>query len=201
MTKILKITFTLILIFASIIIFGISFYGCAASRMTQYTFDKQLLSDAEDKFNKKNYKEALAIYQILINSPEFSKTYSAKLALYKIGLINIYYDNPDADINSAISAFNLYKTRYPTDPRIGEINSIIKILVALKSFEAQYDETSMKLKKLQTKTALTNVSLDTLLEKINKCSFERDSLSLERSILLKKINDLEQTIIKMEKTK
>jgi hypothetical protein len=44
-------------------------------------------------------------------------------------------------------------------------------------------------------------SLDTLLESIQRCSTERDSLDVEKSALLKRISELEETIVKMEKTR
>ena len=176
-------------------------FGCAASRVTQYTYDKQLLADAEAKFENKRYTEALKIYQELVTSPAYSQSPSAKLALYRIGYINIYYDNAKADPKAALEAFTSYKERYPEDKSIGEINTIAKILVVLKSFQDQYDATTTRMKKLQNKTAIASGSLDTLLETIQRCSSERDSLDLERAVLVKKIVDLEQTIVKMEKTR
>jgi hypothetical protein len=175
--------------------------GCAASRVTHYTNDKRQLTEAEAKFENKRYTEALKIYQELVTSPAYSETPSAKLALYRIGYINIYYDNPKADPKAALEAFTSYKTRYPDDKALGEINTIAKILVVLKSFQDQYDATTTRMKKLQNKTAIASGSLDTLLETIQRCSSERDSLDLERSVLVKKIVDLEQTIVKMEKTR
>ena len=176
-------------------------FGCAASRVTQFTYDKQLLADAEAKFDNKRYPEALKIYQELVTSPAYSQSPSAKLALYRIGYINIYYDNPKADPKTALEAFNSFKVLYPEDKAIGEINTIAKILVVLKSFQDQYDATTARMKKLQNKTAIASGSLDTLLETIQRCSSERDSLDLERAVLVKKIVDLEQTIVKMEKTR
>jgi hypothetical protein len=175
--------------------------GCAASHVVQYTYDKRLLADAEAKFENKHYPEALTIYQELVTSPAYSQTPSAKLALYRIGYINIYYDNPKADPKAALDAFVSFKVRYPEDKHIGEINTIAKILVVLKSFEEQYDATTARMKRLQNKTTIASGSLDTLLGTIQRCSSERDSLDLERTLLVKKIVELEQTIVKMEKTR
>jgi hypothetical protein len=175
--------------------------GCAASRASQYTYDRRLLAEADDHFDKKRYPEALKIYQDLASSPAYSQTASAKQALYKIGYINIYYDNPKADPRAALDAFNSFRARYPDDKLIGEVNTLTKILVVLKGFEDQYDETSARIRRLQTKTAMASGSLDTLLESIQRCSTERDSLDMEKSALLKKISELEQTIVKMEKTR
>jgi hypothetical protein len=183
------------------VIAGVLLCGCAANNVAQYTYDKRLLADAEAKFENKHYPEALKIYQELVTSPAYSQLPTARLALYRIGYINIYYDNPKADPRAALDAFNSYKVRYPEDKYIGEINTIAKILVVLKSFEEQYDATTARMKKLQNKTAIESGSLDTLLETIQRCSTERDSLDLERTLLVKKIVELEQTIVKMEKTR
>lgn len=175
--------------------------GCAANRVAQFTYERRLLSGAEEKFAQKQYAEALRIYQELVTSPSYSQTPSAKQALFRIGYLNIYYDNPKADPKMALEAFNSFRVRYPDDNLIGEVNTFMKILVVLKSFEQQYDETTARMKRLQTKSAATNGSLDSLLESVQRCSTERDSLDIERTALLKRINDLEQTIVKMEKTK
>jgi hypothetical protein len=175
--------------------------GCAANNVAQYTYDKRLLAEADTKFENKRYSEALKIYQELVTSPAYSQSPSAKPALYRIGYINIYYDNPKADPKAALDAFTSYKVRYPDDKLIGEINTLSKILVVLKSFEEQYDETTSRMKKLQNKSAVASGSLDTLLESIQRCSSERDSLDIEKNVLQKKINELEQTIVKMEKSR
>jgi hypothetical protein len=175
--------------------------GCAANRVAQYTYDRRLLAEADARFEQKKYSEALKIYQELVTSPAYSQTPSAKQALFKIGYLNIYYDNPKADPMAALEAFNSYRVRYPDDNLIGEVNTYSKILVVLKSFEEQYDETTARVKRLQYKSAAASGSLDTLLEAIQHCSTERDSLDIEKTALNKKITELEQTIVKMEKTR
>ncbi len=174
---------------------------CTASRVAQYTYDVRLLADADDKFDHKKFAEALKIYQDLVTSPSYSRTASAKQALFKIGYLNIYSDNPKADPKAALAAFNSFRVRYPDDKLVGEVSTFAKMLVVLRSFEDQYDETTARMRHFQYKSAIANGSLDTLLESIQRCSTERDSLDTERSALLKKINELEQTIVKMEKTR
>jgi hypothetical protein len=175
-------------------------FGCAASRATAYTYDRRLLAQAEAKFEKRRYPEALKIYQELVSSPDYSQSPSAKIALYRIGYINIYYDNPNANTNAALDAFNSYKVLYSDDKDIGEVNTFVKMLVVLKSFKDQYDETMALMLKFQNKSKIANGSLDTLLWYIQRCTSERDSLSAERFTFMKKIRELEQTIVKMEKT-
>jgi hypothetical protein len=175
--------------------------GCASSTVSSYTYDRSLLTVADAKFEKKRYAEALKIYQELAYSPDYAQSGSAKQALYRIGYCNIYYDNQKADPKAALDAFNTFKLRYPRDKLIGDVTTWIKILVVLKSFEDQYDEMTSRMRRLQNKSAITTESLDTLFDAFQHCNIERDSLSTERSSLLKKIAELEQTIVKMEKSR
>jgi hypothetical protein len=175
--------------------------GCASNTVASYTYDRSLLTVADAKFDKKRYSEALKIYQELAYSPDYAQSASAKQALFRIGYLNIYFDNPKADPKAALEAFNTYKLRYPRDKLIGEVTTWIKILVVLKSFEDQYDEITSRMKRLQNKSAVTTGSLDTLLDAFQRCVSERDSLDSEKSSFLRKISELEQTIVKMEKSR
>lgn len=175
--------------------------GCAASKVGTYTYDKKLLAEAEEKFDKKHYADALKVYQKLTTSDAFANSAAAKLALYRTGYINMYYDNPKTDPKAALDAFNTFKQQYPDDKLSGEVNTWISILVVLRSYEELYNETFARMKKLQNKTVVTSGSLDTLIESFQRCSAEKDSLDNEKAQLQKKIADLEQTIVKMEKTR
>lgn len=176
------------------------YMGCAAHAV-QYTYDKRLLADAESSFENKNYADALKIYQELASSPTYSRSEAAKTALFRIGYINIFYDNPKADPKAALDALNSFRARFPGDKREGEVNTLTKLLVVLKGFEDQYDETTSRMRKLQSKTGTAVGDLDSLLETMQRCSAERDTLGMEKTALLKKIGELEQTIVKMEKSK
>jgi len=181
---------------------GITLYGCASSNtVAQYTYDKRLLTAAESKFDKRQYADALKIYNEIAFSPDYSQSSSAKIALYRIGYINIYFDNPKADPKAALEAFNTFKLRYPRDKLIGDVTTWIKLLVVLKSFEDQYDDITFRVKRLQNKSAVATGSLDTLIESLQRCSAENDSLGSTKTSLVKKIAELEQTIVKMEKSR
>jgi hypothetical protein len=183
------------------ILAAVCLLACASSTVTSYTYDRSLLTVADSKFEKKRYAEALQVYQELAYSPDYAQSNSAKLALYRIGYLNIYFDNPKASPKAALEAFNTFKLRYPRDKLIGDVTTWIKVLVVLKSFEDQYDEITFRMKRLQNKSAVTTGSLDTLIEAFQHCTVERDSLDSEKSTLLRKISELEQTIVKMEKSR
>jgi hypothetical protein len=171
--------------------------GCSHVTTTQYTFEKKLLAEADGKCKQKSYAEALKTYSEIVKT--FPQTASARTALFKVGFVNIYYDNPLSDWNAALSAFKLFQKYYPDDPRMDEVNTWIRVLVAMESFSSQYGETSAQVKSLLSKSTAFNGNYETLLEAIQKCSSDKDSLDIEKNALNQKIKELEQTILKIEK--
>ena len=172
--------------------------GCAHVATVQtFTFDKQLLAEADGKCKQKSYADALKTYAEIVKT--FPQTPSGRTALFKVGFVNIYYDNPQSDWLAALSAFKLFQKYYPDDPRISEVNTWIRILVAMESFSSQYGESAAKIKALMNQKTVVSGNYENLLEAIQKCSNEKDTLESEKNALGQKIKDLEQTILKIEK--
>src|SRR5271157_2814811 len=140
--------------------------GCSHVTTTQYTFDKKLLAEADGKCKQKSYPEALKIYEEVFT--KFPQSPSARTALFRVGFVNIYYDNPLSDWNAALSAFKLFQKNYPDDSHMDEVNTWIRILVAMESFSSQYGETSVRLKSLMNKSTEVSGNYETLLEAIQK---------------------------------
>jgi outer membrane protein assembly factor BamD (BamD/ComL family) len=166
---------------------------------TSYTFDKQLLSDADGKFKQRKYAEAIAQYNEIVKT--FPKTASARIALYKIGFVNIYFENDQPDWTASLNAFKLFQKNYRDDPKIDEINTWMRILVAMDMFSAQYNVTSARVQTLKKKTLEKTGDVEQLREEFLRCSFEKDSLNLEKNALLQKIKKLEETIELLEQAK
>jgi septal ring factor EnvC (AmiA/AmiB activator) len=116
-----------------------------------------------------------------------------------MGFVNIYFDNPEADWSAALKAFRLFQKQYGDDQKIEEVNTWVRILVTMESFAAQYGESSARIQKLKTKTIEKSESVEQLREEFLRCSFEKDSLALEKNALVQKIKELESTILKIEK--
>jgi outer membrane protein assembly factor BamD (BamD/ComL family) len=174
--------------------------GCSSRVATQqYTFDKQLLAEADGKFREKNYPEALAKYGEIVKS--FPHSLSARTALYRIGYINIYFDNNQADWAVALKAFKLFQTSYPDDPKINDVNTWIRILISMDSFASQYSETTTRLQKMKNTTIETNENVDQLGDELHRCQAEKDSLNVGKNALVQKIKELEATILKIEKAR
>ncbi len=175
----------------------IAFCGCAQVHVAPYYFDKQILAEADGKLKERKFSEALSKYEEIVKT--FPRTASARIALFKIGYVNIYFANPQADWSAALQAFRLFQKQFGDDPKIDEVNTWIRILVAMESFKAQYGESSQRIQKLKNKTLEKTESVEQLREEFLRCSFEKDSLNLEKNALLQKIKELEATILKIEK--
>jgi len=61
------------------------------------------------------------------------------------------------------------------------------------------EKTSARIKSLMNKSTEVSGNYETLLEAIQKCSGDKDSLDNEKNALNQKIKELEQTILKIEK--
>lgn len=177
---------------------SLSVWQCSHAT-TAYTFDKQLLDKADEKFKQRNYAEALDKYAEIVKT--FPRSTSARSALFKIGFTNLYFDNPQADWMAALKAFRLFQKKFGNDPKTAEVNTWIRILVAMESFAAQYGQSSQRIQKLKTKTLEKSESVEQLREEFLRCTFEKDSLNLEKNALIQKIKELEATILKIEKSK
>jgi outer membrane protein assembly factor BamD (BamD/ComL family) len=176
---------------------AVSIAGCSHAVVSRYSFDKQILTEADDKFKEKDYAEALRKYDDIVK--RFPRSASARSALFRIGYLNIYYDNPQADWSTALSTFRQFQKDYSDDPRIDEVNTWIRILVAMQSFATQYGESSVRIQKLKNKSIERSENVEQLLEEIQRCATEKDSLVLEKNALSQKIKELEATILKIEK--
>jgi len=170
--------------------------GCGGKVLT---YEQQLLGEADSLFKAGNYEFAkIRFDKIRTLKPESP---AAKIAIYYLGYINVYYDNPFASWEAALREFRLYVTLYPDDSRVDEINSWIKLLVVMQSFKRNYIGTTdsistLKLEKFMSDRAAKNtVPVDSILslnEVLRKCGHVRDSL-------IRKNKDLENFIIDLER--
>lgn len=169
--------------------------GCAAKMVTH---EQQLLSEADSLFKVGNYEYAKIKFDKIRNT--YSETDAARIAQYNLGYINIFYDNPMSSPDGALREFKTFVTLYPKDQRVAEVNSWIRLLVSMKSFEKENNYTSDKFEQLKSREIKENdiraqikkINENTSSEIIKKCSEERDSLS-------RKTKELENVIIDLER--
>jgi len=152
------------------------------------------LTEADSLFKVGNYEYAKVKFAKIRDSRPESD--AARRAQFMLGFINVYYDNPFANWEAALREFKMYATMYPTDVRIDEANSWIRILVVLQSFKKEYTNTNNKLGQLkirdQENRTIRRVNIDTITESLRSCYNDRDSLQ-------RKIEDLKNEITEMEK--
>jgi len=171
------------------------FPGCAAKVVT---YEQQLLSEADSLFKVGSYEYAKIKYSKIRDT--YQETDAAKTAQFYLGYINVFYDNPLANVEGALREFQRYATMYPRDVRIGEVNSWIRILVAMQSFEKEFHGTSDKLEQARNReikendlrAQLKKMNLETYTDALKKCDDSRDSLA-------RKTKELENVILDLER--
>lgn len=181
---------------APLVLLMLFIFGCGGKVLT---YEQQLLGEADSLFKAGNYEFAkIRFDKIRALKPESS---AAKIALYYLGYINVYYDNPFASWEAALREFRLYVTLYPDDARVDEINSWVKLLVVMQSFKKNYIGTTDSISTLKQQkniselAAKNTVPIDSILslnEVLRKCGHVRDSL-------IRKNKDLENFIIDLER--
>lgn len=179
------------------ILLGLTVAAILVSCASQsFTHADKLLLEADSLFRAGNYEYAKIRYTKLRD--EFPKTRAGTRAQYKLGYLNVYYDNPFASWEGALREFKRFAALHPNHELIEEVNSWIRLLVVLRSFKRQYEGSTRELKELQTrpfkpKRKEKDESYDVLLEAVRKCYTEKDTL-------LRKIRVLEDVISEIEKT-
>ncbi|MBN2188148.1 MAG: hypothetical protein JW699_01740 [Chitinispirillaceae bacterium] len=161
-----------------------------------------LMAKADSLFSDGNFEDAKATYEkIRLGRPPTSP--EAQRAHYYVAYIDVFYKNPWADWNSALTEFKSFAALYANDPHIDEVRSWIRILTTIKSFETEYRKTSHQMERL---TAAKNSTSETQrfhldsMAAILRSSYEAvDSVSRKVDSIARKNSELIQAIIDLEK--
>ncbi|MDO5576633.1 MAG: hypothetical protein Q4F84_06095, partial [Fibrobacter sp.] len=158
------------------------------------TIEHKILHEADSLFKSGNYEYAKLKYAKVRDTEPVGSSL-ARIAQYQLGYINIFFDNPFANWDAALREFELFASLYPDDFRIGEVNSWIRILVSMRSFQKEYMGTNDQLQRLKLKDEsrprLTS-NIETITESLRNCHNERDSL-------IRKTKELENVILDIER--
>jgi outer membrane protein assembly factor BamD (BamD/ComL family) len=162
----------------------------------------RLMKTADSLFADGNFEDAKTTYEkIRLGQPPTSP--EAQRAHYYIAYIDVFYQNPWADWNSALTEFKSFAALYTNDPHIDEVRSWIRILTTIKSFETEYRKTSHQMERLTaTKNATRETQrfhLDSMAgilrssyEAVDSAGRKVDSLARKNTELIKTIMDLEK---------
>lgn len=180
-----------LLLFTTIMLLG----GCAAKR---YSYDQQLFFEADSLFKVGNYEYAKVKFAKIRDA--HTETDAARLAQFYLGYINVYYDNPFASWEAALREFKNFVTLYPRDIKTHEAQSWIRILVAMQSFEKEYQGSTYKLEQQKSRESKEKdqqqvqrkLLIESSSDQLKKCTDDRDSLS-------RKTRELENFILDLEK--
>lgn len=160
------------------------------------------MAEADSLFAYGNFQDAKTVYEKIRNDHAPGSD-EARDAHYRIAYIDVFYKNPYADWNSALTEFKSFVSLYSDDPRIDEVRSWIRILNTIKSFETEYRKTSHQVERLKAdKTAIRNTQrfhLDSMAIILRSSYDSRDSLSRTGDSLARKNAELIKTIIDLEK--
>jgi outer membrane protein assembly factor BamD (BamD/ComL family) len=161
-----------------------------------------LMAEADSLFAAGDFEGAKSAYEkIRLGMPPASA--EAQKAHYYIAYSNIFYKNPWADWNSALTEFKSFASLYPDDPYIDDVRSWIRILTTIKEFETEYRKTSHQVERLTADKNSTRVSqrfhLDSMAAILRGSYESRDSLSRVSDSLARKNAELINTIINLEK--
>ena len=118
----------------------------------------------------------------------------AATAQYRLGYINVYYDNPFADYEAALREFKRFQSMYPRHEKIEQVQNWIRMLTVLTNFARDFNGNSRELKNLDTQREDIIKNYTTLQEAYLRCDAIRDSLSNE-------VKALERLIIRLQEIK
>jgi outer membrane protein assembly factor BamD (BamD/ComL family) len=181
---------------AAVAVTGLLLYGCASSRMVQYTHDRKLFVTADSLFEAGNYEYAIRLYSQIRD--KYTRTPSGAMAQYKLGYAHIYYDNPFADFTAALREFKRFSETYPDDPRIDMVNNWIRILTVLQDFDQDYSGSKRTLDQMRTRGVTIHKQYENLQDAYLACDGELDSLKRVIISLEGKVDALQRVITALD---
>lgn len=168
--------------------------GCSAKFIG---YEQQLLIDADSLFRVGHFEFAKIKYQKIRDQKPQSA--AARTAQYYLGYINVYYENSLGSWEAALREFKRFASLYPDDERIDEVNSWIKLLLAMQLFKKSYQSSIIETETLENELSAKNavsdkkrlIDVDALNESLRSCSQAKDSLQ-------KKTKELENLILELD---
>lgn len=166
---------------------------CAPSTtIVRYSHFRQQLVHADSLFRTGNYEVAKLEYISIRDKCKEQEI--AATAQFRLGYLNIYYDNPFADYEAALREFQRFQSMYPRHEKIEQVQNWIRMLTVLMNFARDYNGNIRELQNLDTQRDDIIKNYTTLQEAYLRCDAVRDSLVNE-------VKALERLIIKLQDIK
>lgn len=165
--------------------------GCAISRYQ----GTEVLKESELSLQVGDYRTALA------KNMEVYQTHREPLgdkALFQIGLIYAYPDNPDADYDKAITSFETLASEFPDSPLKTSAEGCVSILknarelqTRLHFLEETYDENAQTLAKLEKEVNEKKKRIAQYHRTVSSRKVAMDNLKVQISDLQNRLEQLE----------
>ena len=168
---------------------------CAGGRLV--TVSNRVLSEGDSLFNSGDYLHAKMVYQKIRDSETDSMVLQD--AQYKLGYINVYYNNPFGDWEEGLREFQRYQTQYPNGRKSEEVNSWVTLLHSIESYQSGFNNSFSQAKDFKTRSSDEAKKVQSLMEALLKCETVKDSLIQEVNFLQRKVADYEELILKVQK--
>lgn len=168
---------------------------CAGGHLV--TVSNRELHEADSLFNSGDYVRAKRNYQ-KIRDAETDSTVLQEVQ-YKLGYINVYYNNPFGDWEEGLREFQRYQTQYPNGRKSEEVNSWVTLLHSIESYHSGFNTSFSQTKDLKTRSSDEARKVQSLMEALLKCETVKDSLIQEVNFLQRKVADMEELILKVQK--
>ena len=178
----------------SVLLIALIYTHCASKspKIVRYSHFRQEFIHADSLFHTGNYEIAKMEFIRIRDKCKDPKI--AAMAQYRLGYINIYYENPFADYEAALREFQRFQSMYPNHEKIELVQNWIRMLTVLKNFSRDYNGSSKVLKDLGKKQKNISKHYSTLQEAYLQCDAIRDSL-------INEVKALERLIIKLQEIK
>jgi len=155
--------------------------GSSKTTMVYHGHYRQQLMHADSLFRTDNFELAKVEYTKIRDNCDIQIIASS--AQYRLGYLNIYYDNPFADYEAALREFTLFQSLYPNDDKIDLVRNWIRILTVLQSFARDYNSSSQQMEKIDERRKNIFNDYKTLQDAYLSCDATRDSLKNEIKVL------------------
>ena len=160
------------------------------------TTSQRILAGADSLFAAGNYLYARIEYAKVI--ADYPNTGWAEEAQYRIGYTGVFYDNPFADWESALSEFTKYQAKYPQGRWAPEVNSWLSLLHTLESYSLGYSEQTTEAQKSVARQTFDKRKFVGLADSLFRCEAERDSLVRTLHNVKGRMEALEELLLKLQ---
>ena len=158
--------------------------------------DNTLVLQADSLFSAGDFPNAAARFAQARDS--LAGTSEGARAQFSLAFLNVFYGNPKVAWNRALREFKVFFDEYTEHPLVDRAKSWIRALVTMDALRQRDRSNTTKLKEIiakqsSVKRLLESAGYDILLESVQRCYDESDSLGAKVRLLEEVIETIEKT--------